>query len=358
MDLPIVLSHTTAYAVQHAPGYLARRAHHVEPDLDNLVSDERIADEDEPLISSDELGVSPASLAAASRARAPMPRHIAAYVRIVLTKLGVPLNDGDRIDVLVPRREDRVRSRWFTCHAFGNTIGHARLVHLAPEVFVVDEATCFVQAASWMTSLELVEYGFELCGDYAVPDRGTYVERRAPVTHAELATCCAVHPGVTGSKQTRRALHVIRDGSRSPMETALAMMVGCDRSVGGLGFRAFDLNVRVDMPPERKTMTSSPYFEIDLLARGRKDGAEYDGSDHTQPERRAHDAERLAALTSMGYRIVTLTQAQFASQLKLHRALNAIARQFGLASDESPAFQRRQNELRRFVIRRWPSVQP
>ena len=109
------------------------------------------------------------------------------------------------------------------------------------------------------------------------------------------------------------------------METATAIMVVAKRSQGGLGYAKIELNHRVDVPNEFKYLAKAGYFEIDVYAPASGTGIEYNGSDHLDKQRSASDAERM----------------------------NAIALAMGLKCDRSEAFQKRQNDLREFVIRHW-----
>ena len=61
----------------------------------------------------------------------------------------------------------------------------------------------------------------------------------------------------------------------------------------------------------------------------------------------------MTVLSALGFRMIVLTGTQFARQLQLHRAMNAIALAMGLKCDRSETFQKRQNDLREFVIRHW-----
>ncbi len=61
----------------------------------------------------------------------------------------------------------------------------------------------------------------------------------------------------------------------------------------------------------------------------------------------------MTVLSALGFRMIVLTGTQFAHQLQLHRAMNAIALAMGLKCDRSEVFQKRQNDLREFVIRHW-----
>lgn len=86
-------------------------------------------------------------------------------------------------------------------------------------------------------------------------------------------------------------------------------------------------------------------------------GIEYKGGFHDEVERKGADAEREAVLAQMGYRIVTLTSAQFASQLAFHRAMNSIREALGMPRCTDAEYQRKQNELRKALIRNWKRAQ-
>lgn len=355
MDLPVVVSHRTAWLLHHASGFLERRCAQLK-----AMSTSHTHDPDAPLLSAQELALArkplmPAQTASPSRATALMPREIARYVRSVLEELGVDANELEQPDVLAPFSNDRVRSRPFSCHAHGALITGNEVIPVAPGILVVDEALCFMQAATWMHELELIEYGYELCGAYTVHPGGGYQEHAPMTSREELLDRIAQLPGASGAKRARQALRMVRNGSRSPMETATAMMISFDRRLGGLGCRAFAMNHRITVPDALKTTTAIGYIEVDIYSERHKAGVEYDGHEHGEDERRAHDADRLSVLGSLRVRVVTLTNVHFSSQLKLHRALNAIAWLFGLRKIESAEFQRAQNELRLFVTRHWRS---
>ena len=80
---------------------------------------------------------------------------------------------------------------------------------------------------------------------------------------------------------------------------------------------------------------------------------EYGGDEHIKKARRGHEAERMNVLSLMGYDIKVLTSVQFSRQLDMHRAMNGIAASIGIKVPSSAKFQQAQEQLRRFVTRRW-----
>lgn len=322
MDAPIVLSHKTAWLYYQASG------------VDALGKDRNLP-----------------ALTPTQRT----PRSFAKSIRKTLTACGVDEDRLDKLDILISFPEERTQSAAFRPHSYGAIIPAAELVSIAPGLLVVHPSLCFLQSASWMSEYEQLEFAYELCGNYLGPqlDQSGYTKSSSLDNVRHLREAAKNHPNMKGIKQTRRVLRMVKDNSRSPMETALAMMLAEDRTRGGLGFRSFDLNKRVDIPLKYKKCSANGYFEIDLLTQAQRFAIEYDGQYHNEFLRRAHDAERLSVLRLMGYQTQTITAAQFSSQLGLNRSLNAICQTLGISVNSSAGFQKAQNELRKFVIRNW-----
>lgn len=143
------------------------------------------------------------------------------------------------------------------------------------------------------------------------------------------------------------------------MESASAIALSLPTSEGGLGVRGIELNKPLEIPKSLWHCTKARTLKIDaLITYQRKElGIEYKGGFHDELERKGADAEREAVLAQMGYRIVTLTSVQFASQLAFHRAMNNIREALGMPRCTDTEFQRKQNELRKTLIRNWRGAQ-
>lgn len=324
MDLPVVLSHRTAWLYYHAP-------HRTDV-----------------LASKEDFGI----------ARIGIRLHtVAERITRFLAACGVPDSELREIDVLSSFSFMRANSDPFKPHAHGAVITENDVYEVVPGLCVVREELLFVQAATWMNPLELIAFGYELCGLYRLPLEDTDAEPYRPcdakTTRDKLLACIRGHKGLRGVKRARIALTRVRDRARSPMETAVAMMIVLPRKLGGLGYRDIRMNERLEVPADVRPLTTSSFFEVDLYAPRRRVGVEYDGEVHAEPTQRSRDAERLSALAAMGVHIHVITQGQFAEQLALHRALNAVARDLSITCEATPEFQRAQNELRKGIIRSW-----
>lgn len=338
MDIPVVLSHKTAW--------LLRRTKHFSQLCDRARQRGSECGESPFLEDEDLLDIGLGELG--------LPAHtIVQRVRDALHSWGVPVEELNSVDVLVPFANDRVRTEHLACHSHGQIVHEENVIPVARGLLSVGNPLCFAQAATWMNRRELIEFGYELCADYFTPFDSSYVEHKPYSSCNELEARLKGLGGVRGTAAASKALASVKDGSRSPMETATAMMIACPRLLGGLEYRNIALNGRVDVPHEQARYTSSSYYEVDILASMKKVGVEYDGGGHDERSRRGHDAERLNALSLMGFDIKILTSVQFSTKLNMHRAMNAIARSLGIKAGQSIRFQRDQDDLRRFVIRHW-----
>lgn len=209
-----------------------------------------------------------------------------------------------------------------------------------------------------MEPLELIEYGYELCGRYELElteARGGYRDRRPLTSSQQIHAALANHPHMPGAKRARHALAFVRDGSRSPMETALALAIVLPKAKGGLGYRHIVLNQRIFIPQELKATIRSDYLEVDIFAPRRNIGVEYDGDAHSELKRRTHDADRLAILGMLGVSMRTITASHFMYQLDFHRAMNSVATLLHLKLPTTRDYQLAQNDLRIALIRGWKS---
>lgn len=178
MDLPIVLSHKTAWLYHNA-------ARPLEPlsRASSLYDEGSFAGEVEPTASLPKLGLDAKGL------------RISAAVEIVadyLVSLGIPQEELGRIDTLVSFDFERSRPAGLRRHVFGAPIPSDHLIEVAEGLLVVDEAICLVQAGSWMSELEQLEYGFEVCARYHLNHLSSddYVEASQRYAVADLRAFC------------------------------------------------------------------------------------------------------------------------------------------------------------------------
>ena len=229
-------------------------------------------------------------------------------------------------------------------------------VALDDDIYIVGVELCALQAATYLPFRELVEYYFELCGAYSLGrDASTaYTERFALTSTSSLKHFFNSLTDCKGLELARKAIRCVRDGCRSPMETAFVMMLTLPRREGGLGISEIETDYEVKVTAAAKDLTRREKFYMDAYLKRSRTDIEYNGFQHDAEEDRAIDEERKNALASMGYGIISVSRYSFMHASAFARVMEAIKRKEGIRPSRLPKdFAIKQEELRRFVLRRF-----
>lgn len=275
--------------------------------------------------------------------------------RCKLLAYGVPEREMGELHVLVSSRGKRRYRKGIVPHVHEGELPARSLLALGGGCHVVDIRLCALQAARDLGFYELVEYYYELCGSYELPfDADEAYRERPPLTSTrELRHFFEQMEGTVGIGLAWRALRYVRDGARSPMETALIMMLVMPKSEGGLGIRGIEMDYRIDVQRRVQGMTKRRYFLADMyISRARLD-IEYNGIIHEEAARDAMDGERENTLRAMGYDVVTVRRHAFFYRESFLRVMEAIRQRAGVRPSSIPVgFEMKQELLRQFVLRR------
>lgn len=273
--------------------------------------------------------------------------------RCALLSLGIA--DPGELDIIVPSASLRCRRTGVSCHVCSCLLPEQSIIRLAEGVFVVCPELCFVQMASCVGQLELVELGYEFCGSYELPlDGGDYRDRKPLTSVRALTAYMEQIAGSTWVAHARRALRYVMDGSRSPLETAFAMMLALPKRAGGLGLRALKMDHRIEVSKNATSLTRRHHLFCDLFVRHAKLDIEYNGFLHDEGEQQAIDEERRRALEVMGYKMATVSRWSFFDAPAFHRVMTSICRKSGIRPSRLPGdFSFKREKLRKFVLRRW-----
>ena len=187
---------------------------------------------------------------------------------------------------------------------FGNTTGF--------ELYVSSPELCFVQMAGVLSTWDLIELGYELCGGYSrerTASKG-YVEQIAASTPERLLNYAASAVGVTGAKQARAAAKWVIADSRSPGETHASMLAHLPRSLGGMGAKAPLLNQSIPAPEEAARILGSRTCTPDLYWQDAHVVVEYDtraiGDRRVRAE---YDQRKRNAYRMMGIDAISISRA-------------------------------------------------
>lgn len=115
---------------------------------------------------------------------------------------------------------------------------------------------------------------------------------------ADVLVHAQKHPGARGLRDLRRAVALADRRSGSPMETRLRLIL----VLGGLP------TPEVQFPVQDEVRRRAVW--LDLAYPEQRIGIEYEGADHTRPERVLLDAGRYTRLVDAGWRIYRFTKYQ------------------------------------------------
>lgn len=208
------------------------------------------------------------------------------------------------------------------------------------DILIASPELVFLELSSKISLHRLILLGLQLC---SFPPGSP---NKSISTKKKLQKFIEKTPGHTGSKNARRALKYIEDGSASLMESLTYMILCLPHALGGYGLGGAVFNHEVKLKKDAAHFLSQNRCFVDLYYRTEKIAVEYDSySFHNSPEAQGRDAIRSEILHKMGFRMMHLQTIQlynvkacdvFAINLSRHlgRRIRFRARQYEMMRDE------------------------
>ena len=216
------------------------------------------------------------------------------------------------------------------------------------DVYVASPELCLMQLASKLSEPQIVKLAMEMCGSYAIDpmmsfegglfdmrdeDEQPGMCKRPPLTSA--AKLKAYAKRLFGSSGKARGAHMPRyvvDGSASPRETALCMLLCMPPRFGGYGLAPPELNHRIELTLKEQLMVGAHHFDCDLYWRQQhgRVAVEYDSRlHHTEQEKQERDAIRRNMLQYKGVQVITATRLQVNKPSEFDKLARQIGRAIG-----------------------------
>jgi len=202
--------------------------------------------------------------------------------------------------------------------------------------------------------LKLIELGYELCGSYSLPVGksvnlnpvskvdGSFSEaelkaaaqrqyNKASLTNIkELRNFAPRMKGAKGYKNAKRALQYIINGSASPMETILVMMLTLPHKLGGYGLPNPEMNKRIEIGKAAKHRPDRAFYKCDLIWEKAAVAVEYDSDMfHTGADRIAGDSMKRFDMSVLGIEPISLTIRQIQNAVEFDVFAKLIAARLG-----------------------------
>ena len=202
---------------------------------------------------------------------------------------------GEQICVCVPSKDQRVQSSSVRNIVCAPAWYRSPFVRITDSLSYASPGLLLTQEAARLSLVQTALIAYELCGTYAYdPCSGTMLYGVEPVrTVSELHAFLRDMPGRIGPRRKlERALYYVRDNSRSPMESVLALLLSLPVEGGGYGICSITLNRRA--PHDEDSCARIP----DILFGSSKVGINYEGESHFDTRALTDAAMRAAAEAS------------------------------------------------------------
>ena len=220
----------------------------------------------------------------------------------------------DRPHLLVG--DARMRRMGSACvyHVYSGPLPKGSLLRIDDMVATASPAFALVQRAARLSVQELILAGDELCGTYALAptEEGSLLMRERPIaTISQLEEYVAGADGIPGVKKTRRALRYMVEGSASPRESIVEMLLCLPPLLGGFGLPKPVMNFQVVYDEAARKLTGHSFARCDLAWPAARLIIEVDSDAfHGGVEQLHHDQTRMNALKHMGYAVISVTNNQ------------------------------------------------
>lgn len=256
------------------------------------------------------------------------------------------------LHVIVGNSSARRSSSEVVSHVQGSPLPAGSVLDTLNGFCVCSPELCFLQMASALTLPKLIELGFELCGTYDTSNGD--IRACMPLTSVDKLVAFVEHAGSAyGKTAARRALRNIADGSASPRETILTMLLCLPYAQGGYGIEMPRLNYRIELGRREQRIAGRTYLVGDLYWPAARLDVEYDGGLHVDAERVSKDSMRRDALVSMSITVLTVTSWQLNDGGEMNGIAHAIAARVGKQLRyKDPKFTQANRALRKELLGR------
>ena len=265
-------------------------------------------------------------------AQAPLREEVLAAIDLAEGEL-----QGLRIErpahILVGSTQHCWKNDDYVSHACSATLSKGSFRRLGPGVYACAPALVFALAGGQKTSdVALLELAYELCGTYSTPltcEKSVY-NTSALATADELADYARRNGDVKGARKALRLARFVADGSASPRETKLALLLGLPHTMGGGGLGIPRMNYEVEATREARLIAQRASFRCDLCWPEACLDVEYQSrAIHGNEASRIDDSRRENALHAMGWEVVGVTNEELDSQAACDVITSTLAKRLG-----------------------------
>lgn len=269
-----------------------------------------------------------------------------------LRRAGLEARPERPLHVLARNQMERVRSDCVVPHVWSGPLPDGAFYQLAPGVLLCSPSFCLRQLCSRVSPARAAATVMEACGGYAlsaaVPQG--FLGRPPLVGLEELRSQFRGERGY-GTNRVREAIELALPGSRSPMETVVALFFSLPPELGGCGLPQPQVNVRVEIPADLQMALGKPYLVVDMCWPDQRIVLEYDSYTwHLVPRAFDGTQSRNEGLRDEGWMVRTVTSGILRDPGLRQLLVCRVLARFGLSDPDDGAYLIRRELLVRDLL--------
>lgn len=244
--------------------------------------------------------------------------------------------------VFVPTKNDRRPSKLVACRTPPRVHGGIDVVSIDECCTCLSPGMAYTLLCNGRTLAERALMGLELCGSYLMapesyPKIATRYGFAQLTTAAELASAANRFADPVVSVDARMALRYVLDGSASPMESALVLLLCLPIDEGGYGLPLPELNADLPIVAYLGQYREDATRYGDLVYRDAKLVVEYQ-SDlyHEGDSSKEDDEDRRDDIEADGYTVMFITPRRMADFERFEGIVQRIAHHLGISASKLP----------------------
>ena len=256
--------------------------------------------------------------------------------------------------VLVPPEAIRGRSKSVRAIVWGGVLPERAFRKVQDDAYVSSPEFLFLQMATKLDLIALIELGMELCGTYRRASLGDETQYDCPslTTPRKIRGFLDRAGSAHGAKKARQAAKYLLPNSASPLETIVYLLLCLPRRLGGYALPRPKLNVDIRLGKRGQQHTLRKTSIPDLFWRDANLDLECHGKVHELAERRYEDSMRRKALERMKVEVVELTYEEIKDSELFRATVQRLAKSLGvrLRPRNEYGFLKHEEELRNQLL--------
>lgn len=199
-------------------------------------------------------------------------------------------------------------SKHFIFHNYIGKLPNGSFVKFGDGLYVSSPELLFCQMSQCLSEEKLLLLGLEMCGSYCISHDTEFgfVNNLDPLTTPAKINnyICSLKKLQKNFRSINKALYIskyLEQGSASPQESRLYIMLAAPRKMGGYGIKHLRFNNTVNLSKQAKEICGQSIVIPDLSIRENKIAVEYDSDAfHGETFQNRKDKKRIGALSHDG----------------------------------------------------------